>query len=89
MYLFHILTQSRLEQETHERLSKGEWDPVKSDDIVLDVYQHVEFRHLEISIDPKTFEIFEGKDALENWFQRDTLDVKQLIENGILFKVIF
>ena len=60
---------------------------MKPTDIVLDVYKHVEFQHLEISIEPKTFRIFEGRKDLEAWFQRDNLDIKQLIEDGILFKV--
>merc|ERR1740129_1730663 len=59
---------------------------MKPTDIVLDVYKHVEFQHLEISIEPKTFRIFEGRKDLEAWFQRDNLDIKQLIEDGILFK---
>ena len=60
---------------------------MKPTDIVLDVYKHVEFQHLEISIEPKTFRIFEGRKDLEAWFQRDNIDIKQLIEDGILFKV--
>ena len=60
---------------------------MKPTDIVLDVYKHVEFQHLEISIEPKTFRIFEGRKDLEAWFLRDNIDIKQLIEDGILFKV--
>ena len=77
----------KLEKQTADRLANGVWDPMKPTDIVLDVYKHVEFQHLEISIEPKTFRIFEGRKDLEAWFQRDNLDIKQLIEDGILFKV--
>lgn len=75
-----------LEKQTADRLANGTWDPMKPTDIVLDVYKHVEFQHLEISIEPKTFRIFEGRKDLEAWFQRDNIDIKQLIEDGILFK---
>ena len=78
----------KLEKQTADRLANGVWDPMKPTDIVLDVYKHVEFQHLEISIEPKTFRIFEGRKDLEAWFQRDNLDIKQLIEDGILFKVL-
>ena len=78
----------KLEKQTADRLANGDWDPMKPTDIVLDVYKHVEFQHLEISIEPKTFRIFEGRKDLEAWFQRDNLDIKQLIEDGILFKVL-
>ena len=78
----------KLEKQTADRLANGTWDPMKPTDIVLDVYKHVEFQHLEISIEPKTFRIFEGRKDLEAWFQRDNLDIKQLIEDGILFKVL-
>ena len=76
-----------LELKTLERLADYQGEEVKPTDTVLDVYQHVEFRHIEILVDPKTFKIYEGKEKLESWFQRDELDVKQLINDGVLFKV--
>ena len=45
------------------------------------------FRFVEVVVDPETLQILEGKEKLENWFQRGKLDLRKLIEDGVMYKV--
>ena len=59
---------------------------MKKTDKILDVYTHIDFEHVWVHVDPENFEIVEGKGTLESWFQRENIDLVQLIKDGVMYK---
>ena len=53
----------------------------------IDVYRHIDLKRLEVEVDPETFKLGRGKLLIEEFFQKDNLDVKQLIDHGVLYKI--